>query len=73
MSLSPAHRDRSDRNLYSLDTIERAIEYIEWNPVRRGYIEEPVQWKWSSANARTGDFDVPIQVDEVRWEETNTC
>lgn len=53
-----------DRNLYNWDTIHKAIEYIEWNPVRRGLVKEPLDWQWSSARARTGDSDVPFVVDE---------
>ncbi|MBD3298196.1 MAG: hypothetical protein GF341_06045, partial [candidate division Zixibacteria bacterium] len=41
-----------DRNLYSEDKIERAVEYVEWNPVRRELVADPLQWPWSSARAR---------------------
>jgi putative transposase len=54
-----------DRNLYSQDKINKAIAYIEWNPVRRGMVEEPLQWRWSSARARAGLDDVPLAVDPV--------
>jgi len=30
-----------DRNLTDWDRIQRAIEYIEWNPVRRGFVSTP--------------------------------
>lgn len=56
-----------DRNLFTPELIHRAIEYIEYNPVRRGLVDEPCEWKWSSARARAGYKEVPIQIDEVRW------
>ncbi len=41
-----------DRNLYSSRLVHRAIEYIEANPVRKGYVIDPSEWKWSSARSR---------------------
>jgi putative transposase len=54
-----------DRNLYSGHLIERAIHYIEWNPVRRGYVATPCDWIWSSARARSGGRNVPLKIDPV--------
>lgn len=54
-----------DRNLYSVQLIERAVNYIEWNPVRRGYVAAPFDWKWSSARARSGESLVPLKIDRV--------
>ena len=54
-----------DRNLHKWDTVKRVLEYIEYNPVRRGLVSVPEEWRWSSAGARAGRQDVPIEVDEV--------
>ena len=54
-----------DRNLYDWDTIRKAVEYIEFNPVRRGLVRDPSDWKWSSARARAGGNDSPHIVDEL--------
>jgi putative transposase len=54
-----------DRNLCDWDKIRRAVDYIEWNPVRRGLVTDPLDWKWSSAQARVGYADVPLRVDEI--------
>ncbi len=54
-----------DRNLFKPETVNRAIEYIEYNPVRRGLVAEPGHWKWSSAGARVGKSDVPLILDEL--------
>jgi len=37
-----------DRNLLTADSINASIDYIHMNPVRRGLVKEPGQWKWSS-------------------------
>lgn len=55
-----------DRNLTDPDTIGRAIDYIEWNPVRRGYVKEPSEWIWSSARSRLGVEDVPLRIDMLQ-------
>jgi len=38
-----------DRNLDRPDTVLAAIDYIHLNPVRRGLVERPSHWQWSSA------------------------
>ncbi len=38
-----------DRNLYERDAIQKAVEYIHGNPVRRGLVERAEGWEWSSA------------------------
>ncbi len=38
-----------DRNLQSVRAVVSAIEYVHLNPVRRGLVELPVDWEWSSA------------------------
>jgi len=54
-----------DRNLYKWESIARAIEYIEANPVRRGLVAEPSSWRWSSARSRLGDNDTQLAVDPI--------
>jgi len=38
-----------DRNIRTADELQREIEYIHQNPVKRGLVQEPTQWEWSSA------------------------
>ena len=54
-----------DRNLIELDEIEEKVNYVELNPVRRGYVERPTDWVWSSARARADEQAVPLTVDPV--------
>lgn len=54
-----------DRNLTDWDRIAKAIVYVEWNPVRRGFVGEPTEWEWSSSRSRAGLTDVPLRVDPL--------
>ncbi len=56
-----------DRNLWSANAIHSSIDYIEVNPVGAGLVEDPEDWKWSSARARRykkglvpDDSDIPF-------------
>lgn len=52
-----------DRNLFSSNAVESAIDYIHNNPVKRGLCIKPTDWKWSSARNyhldRFFDKDLP--------------
>jgi REP-associated tyrosine transposase len=62
-----------DRNVYGDTATWAMIDYIHNNPVRRGLVETPLHWKWSSARWYAGDHDVPLAMDlppqriAVRW------
>lgn len=30
--------------------LQQKVDYIHYNPVRKGYVDNPEHWKWSSAN-----------------------
>ena len=38
-----------DRNVIEPATLMTTIDYVHMNPVRRGLVDRPEQWKWSSA------------------------
>ena len=52
-----------DRNLFSPEAIHKAIEYLHGNPVRRGLVQTPTDWFWSSAGWYAGMQDVALRVD----------
>ncbi|MCA9099475.1 MAG: hypothetical protein KDA36_13860, partial [Planctomycetaceae bacterium] len=54
-----------DSNLFKSRTIRETIDYIHANPVRRGLVERPADWKWSSAAAYEGLSPVPINIDRI--------
>ena len=60
-----------DRNFDSPKAILNAIEYIHNNPVRRGLVKEPGEWKCSSYNAwqNGGKGVVDIDVDTVPYAQ----
>ncbi len=39
-----------DRNIFREKSIRQVIDYIHFNPVRSGLVENPQDWKWSSFN-----------------------
>lgn len=55
-----------DKNLWSDRPIENVIAYIHANPVRRGLVDRPTDWFWSSAAAHAGLRATPIAVDSIR-------
>jgi putative transposase len=46
------HGGGFDRNLWNAKAIHNAIGYIEANPVRRGHVSAPEEYRWSSSFAR---------------------
>jgi hypothetical protein len=37
-----------DFNVWTEDKRIEKLRYTHWHPVRRGLVEEPEQWRWSS-------------------------
>jgi len=54
-----------DRNARADRTLGAMIDYIHANPVRRGLVERPEQWRWSSAAWYDGERDVPLLMDDT--------
>ncbi len=54
-----------DRNVIEPATLEMMIEYSHNNPVRRGLVEKPTDWIWSSARFYSGDRRVPLLMDPL--------
>lgn len=59
----PYHHDRTYRfwqegvapkRIYNRSMLEQKIQYIHYNPVRRGYVELPEHWMYSSARNYAG-------------------
>lgn len=57
-----------DKNLWNGRPILEIIDYIHANPVRRGLVKRPTDWKWSSARAHAGFADIPLKIDPVLVE-----
>lgn len=54
-----------DCNIWKEKTLMDVIEYVHANPVRRGLVEHPEGWEWSSARFWAGHEDVPIKMDPI--------
>jgi putative transposase len=54
-----------DRNVTELATVHHMIDYMHANPVRRGLVERPEQWEWSSARWYAGIRPVAIEMDRT--------
>lgn len=54
-----------DRNVVELSTVQKMIEYIHMNPVRRGLVTRPEDWPWSSARWYAGIQPVLIEMDKT--------
>lgn len=52
-----------DRNVTHERTIPSIVDYIHGNPVRRGLVSTPADWRWSSAAFWEGRADGPIKLD----------
>jgi putative transposase len=52
-----------DRNILKPETAWKAIEYIHNNPVRRGLVDSPTDWEWSSARWYAGMENVRLVMD----------
>jgi putative transposase len=52
-----------DRNIDHFDTLLASINYLDMNPVRRGLVERPEDWIWSSAQWYAGIRPTLIKMD----------
>jgi putative transposase len=56
-----------DRNIYRDETFAKTLEYIHFNPVRKGLVESPADWRWSSARFYDTREADPIEADWPDW------
>jgi REP element-mobilizing transposase RayT len=47
----------------SEDILRQKIAYVHNNPVRKGLVSDPVQWRYSSASAYAGDKGIELSVN----------
>ena len=52
-----------DHNCRSASAVIEKINYCHKNPVLRGLVSRPDQWRWSSFNWYAAATDVPIEMD----------
>lgn len=54
-----------DRNVQTVRALHAMIDYLHANPVRRGLVERPIDWKWSSARWYAGLPDPVLEMDRT--------
>jgi len=54
-----------DRNLWHAEAVQEAVQYIHANPVRRGLVEKPTEWPWSSARFWAGLDGVLLPMERI--------
>jgi putative transposase len=54
-----------DHNIFNEHPLHEVIRYIHQNPVRRGLVDEALEWKWSSARFWEGNSDVALKMDPL--------
>jgi putative transposase len=54
-----------DRNVRTGKTLLSMIDYVHMNPVRRGLVEKPEDWQWSSAGWFLKDTKTRLRVDKI--------
>jgi len=52
-----------DRTMRSVRDIHEKIRYIHHNPVKRGLVAKPCDYRWSSALAWESGVDEPLAID----------
>jgi putative transposase len=54
-----------DHALRTVEKYHRCIEYIHLNPVRRGLVQEPENWPWSSIHSYRSSVLPHLPIDTV--------
>jgi putative transposase len=57
-----------DRNLFTAKALIAEIDYLHLNPVRRGLVERPDLWKWSTAGWFLNSIEPPLKPDPIPRE-----
>jgi hypothetical protein len=43
------------QQIQDAEMMRQKLDYIHYNPVKRGYVDEPVHWRYSSARNYAGE------------------
>ena len=54
-----------DENIFTQDFLNQKIQYIHYNPVRKGFVTEPEDYRFSSAKGFMSDSKYVMQIDEL--------
>jgi len=54
-----------DSNIFTANIFKRKIDYMHMNPVKKGLVNEPVEWQWSSARFWIQNICDPLSLDDI--------
>jgi putative transposase len=54
-----------DHNCRDTESVIKKINYCHNNPVKKGLVAEPGEWRWSSYNWYQGRRDVLLEIDTL--------
>ena len=57
-----------DHNCRTTESVRKMVEYCHFNPVIRGLVREPTDWRWSSSRWYSGFRDGPLEIDVIGTE-----
>jgi putative transposase len=55
-----------DFNVWSRGKIADKLQYMHLNPVKRGLVQHPKEWRWSSFSFYSGEDEGLIRIDPAR-------
>jgi putative transposase len=54
-----------DHNCRNQETVLEKINYCHFNPVKRGLVSRPEDWRWSSYRSYQGAADTVVELDAI--------
>jgi putative transposase len=54
-----------DFNVFTRPKLIEKLNYIHWNPVKRGLVDNPEDWRWSSCPYYKTGTQGPVRIDPV--------
>ncbi|TDA66208.1 MAG: hypothetical protein D9V45_04535 [Chloroflexi bacterium] len=54
--------------IYSESFLEQKVNYLHWNPCRKGLVRSPQDWRYSSAAYWLDGKQVDLPLSEIEWE-----
>ncbi|MEX0721539.1 MAG: hypothetical protein WD059_12785 [Balneolaceae bacterium] len=58
------------KQIFTGEIAEQKVDYIHFNPVKAGFVNSPLHWRYSSAmNYAGGDGLIPVSIFGEKGEE----
>jgi len=71
--LAPVWQKRFyDFNVWTPEKRVEKLRYMHRNPVKRGLVEKPEDWKWSSFRSYASDEEGLVRINSQEWPQPTT-